>query len=100
MLGLPGDAAGEALTSASREPSSALSRFRLAPGDPVVFTGEMDESREVGEARARRADYVPHSNVTKKVRLLAAANPDTLSGKTRAYGISIVTPEAFGRMLG
>lgn len=45
--------------------------------------------------------YVPHPNVTKKVRLLVAADPDTLSGKARkarAYGVPIVTPKAFSRM--
>ncbi|MEV0621892.1 hypothetical protein AB0I81_51835 [Nonomuraea sp. NPDC050404] len=43
-----------------------------------------------------------HPNVTKRVRLLVAADPDTMSGKARkarAYGIPIVTPDAFSRMV-
>ncbi|WP_449060554.1 hypothetical protein [Planomonospora algeriensis] len=102
LLGLPGDAANEALARASQEASPELSRFQLAPGDLVVFTGEMDGGRETWKDRARQAGYVPHPSGTKKVRLLVAADPDTLSGKARkarAYGIPIVTPEAFNRMI-
>ncbi|GAA3446388.1 3'-5' exonuclease [Planomonospora venezuelensis] len=66
LLGLPGDAADEALDRASQKPSPALSRFQLNPGDLVVFTGEMDDGRETWENRARRAGYVPHPGVTKK----------------------------------
>ncbi|GGO78922.1 BRCT domain-containing protein [Nonomuraea cavernae] len=80
-----------------------MRRFELQPGDQVVFTGEMDDDREVWEGRARQAGYLPHPNVTKKVRLVVAADPDSLSGKARkarAYGIPIVTPHAFVGMLG
>ncbi|GAA1643474.1 exonuclease domain-containing protein [Georgenia ruanii] len=79
-----------------------VEHFRLAPGDKVVFTGEMAEPREVWQARAAAAGLVPHPNVTKQVRLVVAADPDSLSGKARkaaGYGIPIVTEAAFGRML-
>ncbi|MEU9832309.1 exonuclease domain-containing protein [Streptosporangium sp. NPDC048047] len=101
LLGLPDGSADEGLALASREPSPTVARFQLSPGDLVVFTGEMDGDRENWEDLARRGGYVPHPNVTKKVRLLIAADPDTLSGKARkarAYGVPIVTPEAFSRM--
>ncbi|MFI6458083.1 BRCT domain-containing protein [Streptosporangium amethystogenes] len=74
----------------------------MAAGDLVVFTGEMNGGRETRETLARQAGYVPHPNITKKVRLLVAADPDTLSGKARkarACNIPIVTPDAFGGML-
>ncbi|WP_436762855.1 exonuclease domain-containing protein [Streptosporangium sp. V21-05] len=102
LLGLPGESVDKALTRATQELPSELSRFQLAAGDLVVFTGEMDGGRESWEARASRAGYVPYPNITKKVRLLVAADPDTLSGKARkarAYGIPIVTPDSFGGML-
>ncbi|GAB3887017.1 hypothetical protein GCM10027612_25100 [Microbispora bryophytorum subsp. camponoti] len=103
LLDLPSTAVDAALTRPRDEKASAVSRFRLAPGDLIVFTGEMDGGRDSWEARARQAGYVPHPTVTKKVRLLVAADPDTLSGKARkarAYGLPIVTPDAFGCMIG
>ncbi|NJP98934.1 DNA polymerase III subunit epsilon, partial [Nonomuraea sp. FMUSA5-5] len=80
---------------------AATGGFRLRPGDLVVFTGDMAGGREMWEERARQAGYVPHPDVTKKVRLLVAADPDTMSGKARkarAYDIPIVTPDAFARL--
>lgn len=102
LLALPPAAVDSALTSgdAPRHPR-ATDGFRLQPGDLVVFTGEMDGGRETWEERARRAGYVPHANITKRVRLLVAADPDSMSGKARkarAYGIPIVTPDAFARL--
>lgn len=89
----------------AENPASAVPRFpfSLVPGDLIVFTGDMDGGRESWEERARRAGFVPHGGVTKKVRLVVAADPDSLSGKARKardYGIPIVMPEAFARTLG
>ncbi len=81
---------------------AADGRFALAPGDLVVFTGEMRRPRAEWEEEARRAGLVPHSGVTKKVALVVAADPDSLSGKARkaaGYGIPIVTEDAFAAML-
>lgn len=53
--------------------------------------------QEVAEAR-----LVPHPAVTKKVALLVAADPDSLSGKARKardYGIPVVTEDGFARLL-
>lgn len=102
LLLLPRAAVEDALSQAASSAPAPVTRFELRPGDLVVFTGEMDGGREEWERRARQAGYVPHGNVTKKVRLLVAADPDTLSSKARkarAYGIPIVTPDAFARML-
>ena len=102
LLDLPPASVETALASSqtSQHPSSP-GGFRLQPGDLVVFTGEMEGERETWEERARQASYVPHANITKRVRLLVAADPDSMSGKARkarAYGIPIVTPDAFARM--
>ncbi|MEO3813233.1 exonuclease domain-containing protein [Sphaerisporangium sp. B11E5] len=102
LLHLPATATETALAEAATRTSAPHPRFALRPGDRVVFTGEMPEGRETWEQRARAAGYVPHAGVTKQVSLLVAADPDTLSGKARkarAYGIPVVTTEAFARML-
>ncbi|MDF5759276.1 exonuclease domain-containing protein [Spongiactinospora sp. TRM90649] len=103
LLGLALTAVEEALAAAApRRHLAATGGFRLQSGDLVVFTGEMDDGREAWEERARRAGLIAHPNVTKRVRLLVAADPDTMSGKARkarAYGIPIVTPGAFARMI-
>jgi DNA polymerase-3 subunit epsilon len=102
LLGLSPAAVEDALATATPPQHLAPGGgFRLRPGDLVVFTGEMEDGREHWEERARRAGYVAHANVTKRVRLLVAADPDTMSGKARkarAYGIPIVTPDAFARL--
>ncbi|GAA3102651.1 exonuclease domain-containing protein [Streptosporangium carneum] len=103
LLGLSTESAARALADASASPRPGFARFRLSPGDLVVFTGEMDGARDEWELRARQAGYVPHGYITKRVRLLVAADPDSLSTKARKardYGIPIVTPDAFARMLG
>ena len=82
---------------------STTPSFALQPGDLVVFTGDMHLPRETWIARAGAAGLVSHSGVTKKVALVIAADPDSLSGKARKaadYGIPIVTEQAFARLLG
>ncbi|WP_125778446.1 exonuclease domain-containing protein [Antribacter gilvus] len=82
--------------------SVPASRAAFRTGDLVVFTGAMREQRDVWERRARAVGLVPHPNVTKKVALVIAADPDSLSGKARKaadYGIPIVSEEGFERLL-
>lgn len=65
----------------------------LAPGDLVVLTGDMSQPRSMIEAELESAGFKPHAAVTKKVKLLVAADPDSLSGKARkarTYGIPVV----------
>ncbi|WP_433257036.1 exonuclease domain-containing protein [Streptosporangium sp. CA-135522] len=103
LLGLSAESAERALSGAIAGSPPDFTRFSLTPGDLVVFTGEMDGPRDDWEWRALQAGYVPHGYITKKVRLLVAADPDSLSTKARKardYGIPIVTPDAFARMLG
>lgn len=62
----------------------------------VVLTGEMMRERSAWEADLRKRGFVPHPTVTKKVALVVAADPDSLSGKAkkaRDYGIPIVGEE-------
>jgi DNA polymerase III subunit epsilon len=77
-------------------------RFALAPGDEVVFTGEMRRTRPAWEDAVRRAGLVPWPNATRRTRLVVAADPDSLSTKARTarrYGIPVVTEDGFERLL-
>ncbi|QXQ10659.1 exonuclease domain-containing protein [Paeniglutamicibacter sp. Y32M11] len=72
---------------------AASPRTVLKSGDLIVLTGDMTQPRSTIEAALESSGYIPHSAVTKKVKLLVAADPDTLSGKARkarAYGIPVV----------
>jgi DNA polymerase-3 subunit epsilon len=60
-------------------------------------------TRPVAEQLAAQAGLIVASSVTKKLDLLVAADPKTLSTKgrkAREYGIRIVAEPAFWRMLG
>ncbi|MDT7724996.1 MAG: polymerase subunit epsilon [Actinomycetota bacterium] len=100
LLGLAKSDVDKALRSAPAAP--VVRRFALATGDKVVFTGEMRRERPEWEERAVNAGLLVHPAVTKTVKLLVAADPDTLSGKgrkARDYGIPVITEDAFAGML-
>jgi DNA polymerase-3 subunit epsilon len=100
LLGLAKADADRALRAGPVGP--VVNRFALATGDHVVFTGEMRRERPDWERRAVKAGLRVHPAVTKKVKLLVAADPDTLSGKgrkARDYGIPVITEDAFAGML-
>ena len=62
----------------------------------------MEPPRWEWEEEARAAGLGVGENVTKKTRLLIAADPDSMSGKAkkaRQYGIPIVHPTAYRTML-
>jgi DNA polymerase-3 subunit epsilon len=79
-------------------------------GKRVCFTGELQAridggpvTRAVAQQLAAQAGLVVANSVTKKLDLLVAADPNTLSGKgrkARHYGTRIVAEAAFWRMLG
>jgi DNA polymerase-3 subunit epsilon len=78
-------------------------RFRLARGDEIVLTGAMTRPREDWEREARDAGLAPWPNVTKRTRVVIAADPDSLSGKARTarrYGIPVVSERVFEELLG
>jgi DNA polymerase-3 subunit epsilon len=76
--------------------------FVLRVGDEVVLTGTMARAREDWLADARAAGLAPWPTVTRRTRLVVAADPDSLSGKARTarrYGVPVVTEDAFARLL-
>ena len=76
--------------------------FLLAAGDLLVLTGDMVRTRDDWHAELTSRGFVPWTAVTKKVRLLAAADPDSLSGKARKardYGIPIVGEDGLTALL-
>lgn len=78
-------------------------RFALARGDEIVLTGAMTRPREDWEREARAAGLAPWPNVTKRTRVVIAADPDSLSGKARTarrYGIPVVSERVFEELLG
>lgn len=67
--------------------------FELLAGDVVVLTGEMSRPRSDWDRELNFHGFGTGNAVTKKVKLVAAADPDTLSGKARKardYGIPVV----------
>ncbi|MCW3817727.1 exonuclease domain-containing protein [Micromonospora sp. DR5-3] len=96
------DALNIAAASSIPQQRRRTDTWRLQPGDLVVFTGAMQPPRWEWEEEARAAGLQVGDNVTKKTRLLVAADPDTMSGKAKKahqYGIPIVHPTAYKRML-
>ena len=102
LLDLPMDS----IASAGERPEAATptaESFSLVPGDVVVLTGDMTRPRETIEAELRAHGLVPWGAVTKKVKLVVAADPDSLSGKAkkaRDYGIPVVGEHALSGLLG
>ncbi len=104
MLGLPRSLVRIALDRAEQFAGGACRKdsFSLVAGDQVVFTGELSVPR------AQLEDLVCQTGltcggVTKKTKVVVAADPDSLSGKAakaRSYGIPVITEAAFARLLG
>ena len=77
--------------------------FLLAAGDLLVLTGDMRRTRDDWHQELTSRGYVPWTAVTKKVKLLAAADPDSQSGKARKarqYGIPVVGEDGLTALLG
>ncbi|TFB84113.1 DUF2510 domain-containing protein [Cryobacterium algoricola] len=77
--------------------------FHLLAGDVIVLTGDMRRSREAWTIDLQARGYIAGGCISKKVKLVAAADPDSLSGKARKardYGITIVSEEGLARLLG
>ena len=71
--------------------------IQLHRGDRVVITGDTKRTRDEWIERLFDAG-LEHGGVTKATRLVVAADPDSLSSKSkkaRDYGIPIVTEAAF-----
>lgn len=86
------EAASQPREASSAVAPSVVPAF-LQPGDLIVLTGDMSRPRSAIEAELKAVGYASHPAVTKKVKLLVAADPDSLSGKARkarSYGIPVV----------
>lgn len=80
----------------------AEQKWSLTPGDRIALTGNMELPRELWIQRATSAGLVVGS-VTKKTKLVVAADLDSLSGKAKkacGYGLPIVNEETFAKLLG
>lgn len=91
------------IPASPKQPGSSIGGFTLNPGDLVTLTGEMSLPRERWYDILVANDLVPKDAVTKKVKLVAAADPDSLSGKAkkaRDYGIPVVSEQGLADMLG
>jgi DNA polymerase III subunit epsilon len=100
-LGLASEAIDAAMIP--REVSVApTTAFELVPGDYIVLTGDMLRPRDEWHSELQTRGFVPWAAVTKKVKLVAAADPDSLSGKARKardYGIPIVGEQGLAELL-
>jgi len=70
--------------------------FQLLPGDLIVLTGSMTPNKSEIGAILEEMGFVIGENLTKKTKLLVAADVDSMSGKAakaREYGVKIVEPE-------
>lgn len=96
LLGLTPTDVEAALAQAPRGmPREATSI--LSAGDQVCLTGQMSRPREAIEAEALAWGLFV-GGLTKKTRLLVAADPDSQSGKAkkaRDYGVPVITEAAF-----
>jgi DNA polymerase III subunit epsilon len=94
--------AGGPSPSLENVPTTELAQFKLHAGDIVVLTGDMARPREDWAIELESLGLVWINYVNKKVRLLAAADPDSLSGKAakaRDYGITIVSEDGLTRLI-
>jgi DNA polymerase-3 subunit epsilon len=100
LLGLTADHVDAALAMAPTR--AACAEFALAAGDVLCLTGSMRRPRSEWESDlARRGIEV--GSLTRRTRLLVAADPDSASGKAkkaREYGIPIINEDALTRLLG
>ncbi|ASW55043.1 exonuclease domain-containing protein [Plantactinospora sp. KBS50] len=102
LLGLARSDVDAQLAAAAVPRQRRRDRWQLRQGDIVVFTGAMDPPRGEWETEAEAAGLQVGNAVTKKTRLLVAADPDTMSGKAkkaRQYGVPVVHPTAYRRLL-
>jgi len=113
LLGLPPTAVAAAMQApqvldvavavAAAASAASPERFVLTAGDIVVLTGEMVRPRADWHAELTLLGFVPGAGVTKKSRLVVAADPDSLSGKARKardYGIPVVSEAGLSSLLG
>lgn len=101
-LGIPMQTAKQILIDTQdAKPAFEIPTIHLAPGDRVVFTGELSVPRDQWIDRIARLG-LEHGGVSKRTRAVVAADPDSLSGKAakaRDQGIPIITEFAFDAVI-
>lgn len=83
----------EGMLEAESRAAGAVRGMALQAGDELVLTGEMKRQRSEWKEILEARGLIVKGGVSKKVKLLIAADPDSLSGKAkkaREYGIPIV----------
>ncbi|RJS47884.1 DNA polymerase III subunit epsilon [Nocardioides cavernaquae] len=99
LVGLPTVEVDAALAMAPARSASA--EFRLESGDVICLTGTMSRPRSEVERDLVDAGLVS-GPLTKRTRLLVAADPDSASGKAkkaRDYGVPIVHEAALMKLV-
>ncbi|MBM7775586.1 DNA polymerase-3 subunit epsilon [Actinokineospora baliensis] len=105
LLGLDSATVADVLTPSAPvrvAPSPTVGGLVLHPGDKVVLTGMMTADRDALTARAVAAGLRVMTTVSRRTRVVAAADPDTMSVKAkdaRVLGVPVVTEESFVRAL-
>lgn len=100
LLGLTADHVDAALAMASARPVCA--EFALEAGDVLCLTGSMRRPRSEWESELA-ACGIEVGSLTRRTRLLVAADPDSASGKAkkaREYGVPIINEDGLIRLLG
>lgn len=95
LLGFSHADVDDALDAAD-SPIRGVNGFSLSAGDCVTLTGAMEHPRADIEARLRSRG-IDCAGLTRRTKVLVAADPDSLSGKAkkaRDYGIPIITEAA------
>ena len=101
LLGLTSADAREALDSASSSAerrTQSASRIAAAPGDRIVFTGEMSRPRAELQRLAVGAGLVPTGSIGGRTSLLVIADPRSQSGKARKardLGVRVISEQVF-----
>lgn len=93
LLAIPAALVSDAMVPPLVSAPALVNLFELQPGDLVVLTGEMSRPRSDWDRDLDFHGFTTWDAVTKKVKLVAAADPDSLSGKARKardYGIPVV----------
>jgi DNA polymerase III subunit epsilon len=83
-------------------PAPMVPRTGIAPGSRIVLTGQLSRPKAEIAADLENAGYVVADSVTKKVALVVAADPDSMSGKAekaRKYGIPVVGEGFVGELV-
>ncbi|MGK9149294.1 DNA polymerase III subunit epsilon [Plantibacter flavus] len=108
LLHISADQVSRVLATPDQRPNApdrldaSLPSFRLEPGDLITLTGEMRRPRAEWHELLEQRGFIPKDAVTKKVKLVVAADPDSLSGKARKardYGITVVDEAGLARLL-